>query len=111
MKFPIYFILIACLLSMITFSCTNQAATEKELAAQAREQRNQIQDYIGQFHKSVQQFTVDATKPGSIQGQGGTIITFDPANLETINGQPVSEKIEVELHELFTQQDFIFSIV
>ncbi len=48
----------------------------------------------------LQTFTIDASQGGTITGSEGTVINFPP-NAFTLNGNPVSGNVEVELIELY----------
>lgn len=59
-----------------------------------------IRNTLSTFDKTSQRYTVSGTQPSTVQGAMGLKVNIDPSNLETVNGQPVTGDIEVELKEL-----------
>lgn len=59
-----------------------------------------IRKALSAYDKSSQKYTVSGTTPSTITGLGGTRIKINPADFETVDGQPVTGDIEVELKEL-----------
>lgn len=55
----------------------------------------------------VQQFTIDATTPGSITGSKGTVINFSGSSFETSTGAIVTGNVDIELIEIFSKADMI----
>lgn len=59
-----------------------------------------IRETLSSQDKTSQYHTVSGTEPSVVTGTGGTRLNINPANLETVDGKPVSGDIEVELKEL-----------
>ncbi len=59
------------------------------------------------YDKPIQRFQITSKKSSTVTGELGTIIHVNPANLETFDGQPPGEKIDVELKEYCTQADLL----
>jgi len=59
------------------------------------------------YDEPSQIFTIDSNKPKQVKGNQGTIITIDPENLISVDGQPLGKTIEVELKELTNQEQLL----
>jgi len=59
------------------------------------------------YDTPVQRFQTTSKKPSIVTGNLGTIVHVNPANLETFDGQPLGETIDVELKEYCTQMDLL----
>ena len=57
--------------------------------------------FSGNTANEVQQFTIDATTPGSISGSKGTVINFSGSSFETQSGTVVTGNVDIELIEIF----------
>jgi hypothetical protein len=62
--------------------------------------KQDIRKALSQFDRTSQQYTVSGTTPSTVTGLGGTIMNINPADLETVDGQPIKGDINVELKEL-----------
>lgn len=63
--------------------------------------------FAGNAANEVQQFTIDATSPGSITGSKGTVINFSGSSFETQSGTIVTGNVDIELIEIFSKADMI----
>ncbi len=63
--------------------------------------------FSGNTANEVQQFTIDATTPGSISGSKGTVINFSGSSFETQSGTVVTGNVDIELIEIFSKADMI----
>jgi len=54
-----------------------------------------------------QQFTIDATSPGSITGSKGTVINFSSNSFETQSGVVATGSVDIELIEIFSKSEMI----
>lgn len=66
-----------------------------------------INSLLKKYEEPSQTFKVSAGKPTQVKGKKGTIISVNPSNLTTENGQPLGKTIEVELKELTNQNDLL----
>ena len=66
-----------------------------------------INSLLKKYEEPSQTFKVSAGKPTQVKGKKGTIISVNPSNLTTENGQPLGKTIEVELKELTNQSDLL----
>ncbi len=71
------------------------------------QQAETLTDYLKKSEEPSQFFTVSSSKPTQVKGKNGTIISIDPANLETVDGKPLGPDIRVELKELTDQGDLM----
>jgi hypothetical protein len=66
-----------------------------------------LEQYLKQFERPTQRFSVNDGDTKTITGAKGTRITVVPADLECIDGSTPSGKIDVELIELQNQEDLM----
>jgi len=60
----------------------------------------QVDKLLSELSKKPQQFEVSSNKETEVSGAKGTVIHVDPNRLETIDGSPLGENIQVELLEM-----------
>lgn len=56
-----------------------------------------------------QKFVVDAASGGSITGAKGTVVTFRANSFINANGQTVTGNVNIELREVFSKKDMVYS--
>ncbi len=89
-------------------SCNNnQATSDNKPTPDAKTEIGIVNDFIKQYEEPSQIFKVKTDKPTQIKGKQGTIISINPTDLVTENGQPVGKNIEVELKELTNQDQLL----
>lgn len=93
-------------------SCRNNVATSDDLNETSNEvdvkaEVAKMNEALKQYDEPSQFFKVSANKPAKVKGKQGTIISVNPANLETENGKPLGKNIDVELKELTNQQQLL----
>ena len=67
----------------------------------------QIDQMLASLAEKPQTFAVSAQKASTITGKAGTIIHLEPDRLETLDGSPIGDQIEVELLELTNKADMV----
>jgi hypothetical protein len=99
--------MILTLAGCLTWGCTNpqNGADASAATTEQNKERKAINSALKKYEEPSQFFTVPAGKPASVTGRKGTRITFDPADLATESGKPVTADITVELKELHNQGD------
>lgn len=89
-------------------SCnSNQTNSDNNSIPDAQTEIGKVNNFLKQYEEPSQTFKVSADKPTQVTGKQGTIISINPNDLETENGQPVGKKIEVELKELTNQEQLL----
>ncbi len=71
------------------------------------EEVEKLNNLLQAYDKPMQQFQTTSQKKTTIVGKLGTIVHVDPACLETFDGQPLGETIEVELKEYCNQGELL----
>ncbi len=66
-----------------------------------------LNNLLRAYDKPAQRFQTTSKKKSTVTGILGTIIHVDPDNLETFDGEPLGETIEVELKEYCNQMDLL----
>ncbi|WP_163411198.1 hypothetical protein [Flavobacterium ajazii] len=82
----------------------NKLTSDNKPKPDAKTEIRKINDLLKQYEEPSQTFKVSADKPTQVTGKQGTIISVNPADLTTENGQPFGKNIEVELKELTNQE-------
>jgi len=89
-------------------SCnSNQATLDNNSIPDAKTEIGKVNDFLKRYEEASQTFKVSAGKPTKVTGKQGTIISIDPSDLVTENGQPLGKNIEVELKELTNQEQLL----
>ena len=71
------------------------------------DEAEKLNNVLQTYDKPMQRLQTTSKKPSIVTGGLGTIIHVNPANLETFDGQPLGEKIDVELKEYCTKADLL----
>lgn len=99
------------LLILATFGLTscnnNQSTSDSKPIPDVKTEIGKVNDFLKQYEEPSQIFKVSADKPTQVKGKQGTIISINPTDLLTENGQPVEKNIEVELKELTNQEQLL----
>lgn len=95
-------------------ACKNEPAVTEtnvtETSASAytsKYDRSEFNTFLKNIEDTPQILTVSAKKPSSVKGKKGTVITVNPADLETESGKPLGSEINVELKELTNVADLL----
>lgn len=67
------------------------------------------QDYLNAKNVPLQSFTVNASSGGSFTGAKGTEVIIAPNTFIHYDGSPVAGSVQVQLKEVFSARDMIFS--
>jgi len=108
-------------LALLTFlfsSCGNRNTSSSDVYQEINEQQvnttlsyaeeaETLNDLLQKQEAPVQIFQVSSSKQSKITGRHGTVVHIRPGNLETVDGEPVGDKIEIELKEC-THQEALF---
>ncbi len=89
-------------------SCnSNQTTSDNNLTPDAKTEIGKVNDFLKQYEEPSQTFKISADKPTQVKGKQGTIISINPTDLVTENGQQVGQNMEVELKELTNQEQLL----
>ncbi len=91
----------------LLFGCNS--SSEKLVEVNPLEKLQQIDDLFANIAEKPQIFIVSSDKESSVTGEKGTIIHVDPNRLETVDGSPIDQNIQVELLELIDIQSMLSS--
>ena len=101
---------------VITFlSCKNEAkdSSKKEqvdyIKIKPLEQLKQTDKLLSQLSEKPQKFTTSSNKATIVTGKKGTVIHLDPTYLETADGSPLGDDIQIELLELTNKSNLILN--
>lgn len=89
-------------------SCNHkQTTSESKNPTDAKTELAKVNSAYQQYEEPSQIFTVSSDKATQVNGKQGTIISINPADLMTENGQPLGKSIEIELKELTNQKQLL----
>ncbi|HAA20048.1 MAG TPA: hypothetical protein DCP28_15255, partial [Cytophagales bacterium] len=91
--------------TLLALACTS--TPEKPSPAQIAAARQEVKDMLASIAEPVQKFTVSGESVEIIQGKHGTTVYVDPDFLETVDGSPLGERIQVELLELTSVEQML----
>ncbi|CAL2082296.1 hypothetical protein [Tenacibaculum sp. 190524A05c] len=70
---------------------------------------NTIEEFFEENGVPTQDFSVDGANGGSITGDQGTIITFQPNSFLDQNGTVVTGNVDIKIKEIFSASDMVLS--
>ena len=98
-------------LSLVLLACDNPdnktSAKDQTNVSEHRQETRKLNDYLKMFEEPSQTFTVSSSKPAQVKGKKGTTVSINPSDLETVDGRPVGNNIQIELKELTNQQQLL----
>ena len=98
-------ILFLTLLTFLTLpSCQNP---EKEIQPTLSEILEPTNALLSELAEPAQKLTAPSNEKTDVTGQKGTIIHLDPEKLETVDGSPMGEHIDIELVEMTSVYDLL----
>lgn len=99
------------LLLILAFGLTNcnngQTTAGNGSVPDAKAEFARLNNFLKQYEEPSQTFKIPADKPAKVTGRQGTIISVNPSDLVTENGQAMGKSIEVELKELTNQEQLL----
>ena len=98
--------IILSLLVVLTFGSCNYEEDAK-LKINPLDNLVQVDQLLSAHAEKTQMLSAPTNKKSKITGKKGTIIHIDPARLETLDGSPLGDKIDVELLELSEKSNLI----
>lgn len=94
------------LIAFIAISCNNKQTNDKY---NIKEYTDNYGDFLKNYEEPTQTFSAPAEKPSDVTGAKGTVIKVDPNALETVEGSPLGNTIDIELKELKSKGDLLRS--
>ena len=91
-------ILLSILISAILFSCKNEQ--EKKVQFDPLDELEQVDNLLTEIAEKPQNLSAPSDKETSVTGEKGTIVHVDPNRLETVDGSPLGDNIQIELLEM-----------
>lgn len=74
-------------------------------------QLEQLDKMLSSIAEKPQYFSVSSNKTSTVKGAKGTVIHVNPSQLESINGSPLADNIQIELLELKNKADMLLQNV
>jgi hypothetical protein len=91
-------IILYLLVAVLLISCNNEQ--DKTVQINPIDQLQQIDNLLAEISEKPQILTAPSDNKTTVTGAKGTIIYVDPNRLETIDGSPLGDKIQIELLEM-----------
>lgn len=82
----------------ILFSCNNEQ--DKKVEINPLDQMAQVDNMLSEIAEKPQNLVAPSDKKTKVTGAKGTIIHVDPNTLETVDGSPLGDDIQIELLEM-----------
>ncbi|SFT39728.1 hypothetical protein SAMN05216474_0331 [Lishizhenia tianjinensis] len=94
-------------LSLILGSTLTNCTTESPLKIEPLQALAPVDSLLNTLATPTQNFTVPSDTLSTITGEKGTVIHVDPSQLETMDGSPIGNTIDVKLLELTDQASML----
>jgi hypothetical protein len=98
-------------ISLSLFACDNPdketSANDQTNVSEPKQETGKLNAYLKKFEEPSQTFNISSSKPTQVKGKKGTIISINPSDLETIDGKPVGNNMQIELKELTSQEQLL----
>jgi hypothetical protein len=91
-------ILLSILVAAILIGCNN--GQDKKVQINPLDQLKQVDNLLAEISEKLQQLSAPSDKATTVTGAKGTVIHVDPNRLETVDGSPLGDKIQIELLEM-----------
>jgi hypothetical protein len=86
---------------------TDSTSTAKNQTDEMEREFQALNDLLASNDKTSQHFQFPSSKTAKVKGKRGSIITINPADLETSTGGSIGDTIHVELKECLNQNQFM----
>jgi hypothetical protein len=86
------------LVVVILIGCINEQ--DKKLQINPLDQLEQVDNLLSEIAEKPQHLTTPSDKATTVTGANGTVIHVDPNRLETVDGTPLGDNIQIELLEM-----------
>lgn len=105
------FIRLFYLVTIVLTSCNNQQSTSADISPtfDTKAEAQNLNDLLDRYAEPSQMFTISSSKPTQVKGKQGTTISINPDDLTTESGEPIGDKIQIELKELTNQTELLKS--
>jgi hypothetical protein len=108
MKYNVKLLLVLCVTSLLIYSCSHQAGEDDPISNIGNLKYETAQEYLSDNVPDSEVKSIDATKGEYIQTQNGLSFYFRP-NIFELNGSLVTGQIDIEILEVLTPADMIFT--
>ena len=95
----------------IAFAACSTSSEEADVVYETPEALVEVDNVLSSFSSSSQSFSTSGASPTVIKGSSGTIIHVNPSKLETMDGSPIGNTIEVVLLELGDKMNMMLNNV
>lgn len=91
-------IILSIIVAAILVGCNNEQ--DKKVQINPLDELEQVDNLLSEITEKPQQLTAPSNKLTTVTGAKGTIVHVDPSRLETVDGSPLGENIQIELLEM-----------
>ena len=99
--------ILSILVAVILIGCNNEQ--DKKVQINPFDQLEQVDNLLSEIAEKPQQLTTLSDKPKTVTGAKGTIIHVDPNRLETVDGSPLGDNIQIELLEMTDNSSLVLN--
>ncbi|MEQ8706565.1 MAG: hypothetical protein RIC19_21720 [Phaeodactylibacter sp.] len=90
--------ILSILVTVILMGCNNEQ--DKKVQINPLDQLEQVDNLLSEIAEKPQHLTTPSDKPTTVTGAKGAIVYVDPNRLETVDGSPLGDNIQIELLEM-----------
>ena len=90
--------ILSILVIVILIGCNKEQ--DKKVQINPLDQLEQVDSLLSEIAEKPQLLTTPSDKPTTVTGAKGTIVYVDPNRLETVDGSPLGDNIQIELLEM-----------
>jgi hypothetical protein len=91
-------IILSIVMVAILVSCNNEK--DKKVQINPLDELVQVDNLLSEIAEKPQKLTAPSDKETTVTGAKGTIVHVDPSRLETVDGSPLGDNIQIELLEM-----------
>ena len=111
-------LLISIVAAMILLGCKNEVGRQEQseqdgqtekLKIHPTDELRQVDELLSAIADAPQRFTAPSDKATKVRGTKGTLIHLEPGRLETVDGSPLGDSIEIELLEITDKSGLVLN--
>lgn len=95
------------IVSIFLIACNNEQ--DKKIQINPLDQLELVDNLLSEISEKPQQLSAPSDKPTTVTGAKGTIIHLDPSRLETVDGSPLGDNIQIELLEMTDNSNLLLN--
>lgn len=99
---PLLVVLVSC-----ESNSTAVRVADSFFEAEGQQEIRNLNEHLRKYESPSQFYSISSENPAEVQGNKGTVISVNPADLETLSGHILGNEIKIELRELTDQAELL----